>query len=89
MNDETVKGKWSEIKGDIRNMWGKLTHDELERTKGNLSAISGLIQQRYGETKEAVEAKLDQLMSKFQTSVADESEQAKNSMKKEDSNQVH
>lgn len=59
MNEDTVKGKWTEIKGDIQNAWGKLSHDDLESTKGNISAIAGLIQQRYGETKETVMEKLN------------------------------
>jgi uncharacterized protein YjbJ (UPF0337 family) len=55
-------------------MWGKLSHDELERTKGNLSAIAGLIQQKYGETKEAVTEKLGRIMG-------DKSEQAKEALR--------
>ena len=64
MNNDMVKGKWTEIKGEIRNRWGKLTSDELEKTEGNLQAIAGLIQQRYGETKEAAEEKLNKLFSR-------------------------
>lgn len=65
LNQEQIKGKWTEIKGGVRNLWGQITDDELEQTKGNLSAIAGIIEQRYGETKEVVKEKLDTLMDSF------------------------
>lgn len=65
MNEDQIKGKWKEIKGGVRNLWGNITEDELEQTKGNMTSISGIIQKKYGETKEAVKEKLDDLMASF------------------------
>lgn len=62
MNSDIVKGKWQDIKGEIRNVWGKITDDELESVKGNLTSIAGLIQQRYGEAKDVVSEKLNRIM---------------------------
>ena len=92
MNEDTVKGKWLGLKGELVSMWGKLTHDELDRTEGNLAAVVGLIQEKYGETKEAVTDKIKHLfgtaedqgaamMDKAKTFVADKSEQAKDKIK--------
>ena len=61
MNNDTVKGKWTELKGEVLNKWGKLTSDELDETKGNLVAIAGLIQQRYGDAKEAISDSLHEM----------------------------
>lgn len=77
MNENKADGKWTEIKGEIQQMWGKLTGDELDRTKGNLTAIGGLIEQRYGEAKDAVSEKLNQIFNKGGDSVADTTERAK------------
>jgi uncharacterized protein YjbJ (UPF0337 family) len=66
INENTVKGKWLEIKGDIQKAWGKLTDDELEKTKGDLKSISGLIQQRYGEAQEKSSIKLDEIYKRFE-----------------------
>ena len=52
MNENVVKGNWKEIKSDLQKSWGKLTDDELEKTKGDMKAIGGLLQQRYGETQD-------------------------------------
>lgn len=62
MNADIFKGKWQDIKGEIRNAWGKITDDELESVKGNLNSIAGLIQQRYGEAKDVVSEKLNRIM---------------------------
>ncbi|TDP55306.1 uncharacterized protein YjbJ (UPF0337 family) [Bacteriovorax stolpii] len=63
LNEDTIKGKWTEAKGEIRKMWGKLTDDDLEQAKGDLTALTGIIQQRYGESKESIQTKLNDYFS--------------------------
>jgi uncharacterized protein YjbJ (UPF0337 family) len=70
-SDETLKGKWKEVKGEIINFWGNLSEDELEKTKGNMTSIIGLIQQRYGEKKESIQERLNQLSEKFASNAND------------------
>lgn len=65
MNQSQMAGKWKEIKGEIRKAWGELTDDQLEQTKGNMESISGLIQQKFGLTKEQASQKLSSVYSKF------------------------
>lgn len=65
MNENIIKGKWTEIKGELQKSWGELTDDELEKTKGNVKSIEGLLQQRYGETQEFVGKKLNDILNKF------------------------
>ena len=77
MNQDTISGKWKELKGEIRNQWGKLTDDELESTKGNMGAIQGLIQQRYGDAKESSSDKLSNIFSRFGVQADQKTEQAK------------
>ena len=55
MNKDTIEGKWTQLKGKARAKWGDLTDDELEKTKGNAQQLAGLIQERYGKTREAAE----------------------------------
>lgn len=66
INENIIKGKWLEMKGDLQKAWGKLTDDDLEKTKGDLKSISGLIQQKYGEAQENSHAKLTEIFSRFQ-----------------------
>jgi uncharacterized protein YjbJ (UPF0337 family) len=81
MNEDTIKGTWNEIKGEIKTQWGKMTDDELDKTLGNAVSIAGLVQQRYGAKKEEVQTKLDSIFSKF----SEKSEELKNKMKAENS----
>ena len=74
MNDDIMQGKWKEIKGEIRKMWGNVTGDELEQTKGDMTSISGLIQQRYGHKKDEVSEKLNGIVAQFKTKFEDKKE---------------
>lgn len=64
-NENQIKGKWLEFKGEIQKMWGKLTNDELDQTKGDVTAIRGLIQQRYGDSQNDFSDRFDSLAEKY------------------------
>ncbi len=80
-NEEIIKGKWKEFKGEIISQWGKMTDDELDQVEGNTTSIAGLIQQRYGAKKEEVMEKLNSIAARFSGST----EEMKNDMRREDS----
>jgi uncharacterized protein YjbJ (UPF0337 family) len=46
-NDQTIAGKWKEIKGLLRQQWGKLTDDDVAKMKGTYEELSGKLQQAY------------------------------------------
>ena len=52
MNTDTIKGKWQQIKGDLKKTWGKITDDEWEETKGDVQSVSGLIRNKYGRAND-------------------------------------
>lgn len=81
MNENTIKGKWREIKGDVQKSWGKLTDDELEQTKGDMTSIGGLIQQRYGEAQEVYGKKLSDIFQRFDSQKDAAVDAAKNNLK--------
>jgi uncharacterized protein YjbJ (UPF0337 family) len=66
MNKNVVKGHWLEMKGEIQKAWGKLTDDELEQTKGDMKAIGGLIQQRYGKAQDKTDKVLTEIYQRFE-----------------------
>jgi uncharacterized protein YjbJ (UPF0337 family) len=80
-NENMIKGKWLETKGDIQKAWGKLTDSELEQTKGDVKAISGLIQQKYGEAQDQLETKLHKIFEKFNVKKDQSIEAAKDQLK--------
>ncbi|MCA0376775.1 MAG: CsbD family protein [Gemmatimonadetes bacterium] len=58
MNTDRAKGTWTQMKGKLRERWGKLTDDELDQLEGKWEQVSGLIQKRYGEARERVDQEL-------------------------------
>ena len=59
MNWDQIAGKWSQVKGDIRQKWGKLTDNDLEVVAGSKDKLVGRIQERYGFAKEDAQRQLD------------------------------
>lgn len=81
LNENTVSGKWLEIKGEVQKGWGKLTDDELEKTKGEAKAIGGLIQQKYGEAQGDYEKKLSGIFKQFEEKKDNAIEDVKKNLK--------
>jgi uncharacterized protein YjbJ (UPF0337 family) len=50
MNKERVEGNWKQLKGKIKEQWGKLTDDELDIFEGREEMLVGKLQERYGIT---------------------------------------
>ena len=80
-NQDQIVGKWKEIKGELRKTWGEITDDEFERTKGDAQSITGLIQQKYGESKENLKDKVDGILNSFKESRSSTAEDIKNKLK--------
>ena len=55
MNEDTMKGSWKQLRGKLKETWGKLTDDEFDRAEGKWDQLSGIVQQRYGRTREEAE----------------------------------
>ncbi|MCX7114756.1 MAG: CsbD family protein [Gammaproteobacteria bacterium] len=62
MNKDIFEGKWEEIKGKVKQAWGKLTDDDLEQIKGNQQEIYGKLQKHYGYDKERAEKAIKELL---------------------------
>ena len=55
MNKDIFEGKWKEMRGQVKEWWGKLTDDDLDKVSGNAEQIVGLLQQKYGYTRQRAE----------------------------------
>jgi uncharacterized protein YjbJ (UPF0337 family) len=62
MDPDQIRGKWNQIKGAVKQKWGKLTDDDFLVAEGNLDELIGKIQQRYGLEKDKVKQDIDQLL---------------------------
>ena len=48
MNRDRMEGNWKQLKGKVREQWGKLTDDELDQIAGKRDQLIGRIQESYG-----------------------------------------
>jgi uncharacterized protein YjbJ (UPF0337 family) len=60
MNEDTLKGQWTQLKGKAREQWGKLTNDDLDQVQGQAEQLVGRIQERYGVAKDDARRQFDE-----------------------------
>jgi uncharacterized protein YjbJ (UPF0337 family) len=59
MNMDILEGKWKEIRGKVQQRWGELTDSDLDQIAGRRVELEGLLQKRYGYTKERARQEVD------------------------------
>jgi uncharacterized protein YjbJ (UPF0337 family) len=63
MNKDIIKGHWHEIKGNLKQQWGKLTDDQITQMQGSYEELEGALQKSYGyqkdQAKKEIEAFID------------------------------
>jgi uncharacterized protein YjbJ (UPF0337 family) len=62
MNEDTFKGQWMQLKGKIREQWGKLTDDDVDQIQGRSEQLIGKLQNRYGIAREEAQRQFDAWM---------------------------
>jgi uncharacterized protein YjbJ (UPF0337 family) len=55
VNQQILAGKWNEVRGKLKEKWGKLTDDDVRAFNGNVDQLVGRIQHKTGESREAIE----------------------------------
>ena len=55
MNWDIVEGNWKQFKGKVKEQWGKLTDDHLDKIAGKRDQLTGKIQEAYGIDKDEAE----------------------------------
>ena len=59
MNQDRIAGQWKQLKGKIKEKWGKLTDDDLDVIDGKRDQLEGKIQERYGYAKDQTKKDID------------------------------
>jgi len=58
MNWDQIAGNWKQVKGVVREKWGKLTDDDVDVIAGKRDVLLGKIQERHGIAREEAEKQL-------------------------------
>jgi uncharacterized protein YjbJ (UPF0337 family) len=56
MNWDMVEGNWKQMKGKMREKWGKLTDDDWNAIAGKKDQFIGKLQERYGYSRDQAES---------------------------------
>ena len=59
MNWDQVAGNWKQFKGKVQQQWGELTDDDLDKINGTETELTGILQQRYGKSREEAQKMVD------------------------------
>ena len=63
MNEDILAGNWRQLRGKLRSWWGNLSDDDFEWIGGQKDRLVGLIQQKYGCTRDQAEEEVDRRFS--------------------------
>jgi len=63
---DMILGKWHELKGQVRQQWGKVTDDDLTKLSGKTEELVGVLQQRYGYGKVQAEIEIKHWISEHE-----------------------
>jgi uncharacterized protein YjbJ (UPF0337 family) len=55
MNTDVMEGKWKQMRGQMKEWWGKLTDDDFDTIAGKKDKLVGKLQERYGWAKRDAE----------------------------------
>ena len=55
MNWDRIEGNWRQLKGKVRETWGRLTDDQLDTIAGKREKLAGSLQDSYGIEKDEAE----------------------------------
>lgn len=58
MNKDLFQGRWHELKGKVKEKWGKLTDNDLTEINGKTESLLGKLQKHYGYAKDRAEKEL-------------------------------
>ena len=61
MNEEQTSGKFEQIKGKLKEAWGKLTDNDFALYNGQRDQFLGKLKEHYGLAKEDAEKKIKAL----------------------------
>lgn len=73
MNWDQLEGKWKQLRGSVKQQWGKLTDSDLDQIAGRRDVLVGKLQERYGMVREEAQSKADEwLRALRETGLADQ-----------------
>lgn len=65
MNWDKIAGNWKQYQGKIKEKWSFLTDEELDRIAGKRDQLVGMVEKKYGLTKDRVEQAVEDFLKEI------------------------
>ena len=65
MNEDIFTGQWKQMRGELKSWWGRLADDDFERIGGRKGELIGLVQEKYGYTRDYAEQEVERRLKEF------------------------
>ncbi len=69
MNKDIFEGKWKQIRGEAKVLWGKFTHNVLEQAAGKYDVLDGVLQEKYGFIRQQGSVDVDQQIAEYEANL--------------------
>ncbi len=69
MNKDVFVGKWTQVRGEAKVWWGKLTDDDLDKVAGRFDMFIGLLQEKYGYSRAQAEQEIEKRVTEFESNM--------------------
>jgi uncharacterized protein YjbJ (UPF0337 family) len=70
MNTDVLEGKWKQMRGQMKEWWGKLTDDDFDVIAGKRDQLIGKLQERYGWAKNDAENEVTRRLREYDQAAA-------------------
>jgi uncharacterized protein YjbJ (UPF0337 family) len=74
MDWNRIEGNWKQMKGTVKEKWGKLTDDDLTLINGRRDQLEGKIQERYGFAKDQARKEIEDWYRSVESDLAEQIE---------------
>jgi uncharacterized protein YjbJ (UPF0337 family) len=64
-------GRWKQLRGRVRQEWGKLTDDQIDQINGSYDRLVGVLQENYGYTRERAEEEANRWLGNMESGSKD------------------
>jgi len=72
MDWDEIERNWTELKGEVKQQWSKLTDEDVEFVKGKYAELLGLLQERYGHAAEQAEQEINDWAKRLKVNIVAE-----------------
>ena len=62
MNKDIAAGQWKQLKGKVREQWGRMTDDEVDQIQGRYENLIGKIQEKYGVARDEADKQASEFL---------------------------